>query len=621
MNLSLRHFKGLDPEKDTNEIQELKDRRITLIFDEAHYAEGTERTKNIINYLNPENIIYLTATPYTDSLSKQFGKDFEKDFEGSVFKFSIQEELEEFETHPADYNYTPVRLSLVGIQNSVALQSNSRSEELWSEDAVEKFKQELDKRNCRTFIYFCSRKEQAKAVSRSFKSFGLNCKNIADKDLSSTEFEDIKKKVIDAKKNDEFFGVIACKRGGTGVTWKGLDAVVFYNAPNSAIDFIQKSYRCANPSDEGEPVKEKAYVFCLNTESALNIYATINRNEAKLRNVDEKENFEKFKQVISLEGEFADKLFTDIVNIICKKFSYNLFELPAIDFSGFLDSKIKNKIESANAKLKDRKSNKETSKKNKNTKTSNDVEKTEDQEEKDKEEIENNIKRNVFEKYVAMFEVVDYIIKKHPSCLREKFNILEIEKYPGWLQHKVENVFTLEQWRALIESSSSSPEIIENYIKNIRKTEQKSEEEFAEELKRLFPDVLHEEKTTVRSQEMQAMQKKQLQEISDQMFPGTEIQYAHTIPFKEIKDTDVVYAFENALLLPEDIHKFWDDGYIVFKILENNYLEIHITSKGKLQGNRLDGYNTSTSEIPVTTNQKKWLLLAQEKYGNRLLED
>ena len=292
-----------------------ENKNCTLIFDEAHFGEQTDRTQEIIKAINPSRKLYLTATPYTCSLAKQFPEE-------NQFNYSIQDEFEDYFKDPENFvkenNYTPVSVSLSILQSN-ELYENTKGIEVWPKAAWQEFKKELDSKNYKTFMYFVQNKKQADEVKKAFEKFdelkGHVCQlSGTENERGSEEFdeentrryyEDVKtatEKCYEAKQKNEYFCIIACKRGGTGVTFKGLDCVAFYNAPNSAIDFIQKSYRCANPDEN----KTKATVYCFNKESALSVYLRTNQLEAARKGRDPKDNFEDFRRFFQLEGDFKD---------------------------------------------------------------------------------------------------------------------------------------------------------------------------------------------------------------------------------------------------------------------------------------------------------------------------
>ena len=370
------------------------------------------------------------------------------------FNYSIQDEFEDYFKDPEAFvnenKYTPVSVKLSILQSN-ELYESTKGIEVWTKAAWQEFKKELDSKSYKTFIYFVQNKKQADEVKKSFEKFDELKGHIYQ--LSGTEnekdseefveestrryYEDVKaatERCYEAKQKNEYFCIIACKRGGTGVTFKGLDCVVFYNAPNSAIDFIQKSYRCANPS-EG---KANATVYCFNKESALSVYLRTNQLEASRKGKDPKDNFEDFRRFFQLEGDFKDYDFGALIQELGKSFSWRLFDVSGIDLSLFDESgfSITNKATESKKDKKESKKKEESNKKDSQNNTKDNSE---------KEEKENESKRKaIFEAFVRMFTEVEYAQEVF------NFDIQKTETYPEIVWSKIGIGFKKDQWENLI---------------------------------------------------------------------------------------------------------------------------------------------------------------------------
>lgn len=598
---------------DSEKVKKLKEeyRGCTLIFDEAHFGEQTDRTQGIIRDINPSRKLYLTATPYTCSLVKQFSKE-------NQFSYSIQDEFEDYFKDPENFvkenNYTPVSVNLSILQSN-ELYENTKGIEVWTKVAWQEFKKELDSKNYKTFIYFVQNKKQADEVKKSFEKFDElknhiyqlsgteNEKDSDEFDEESTRryYEDVKtatERCYEAKQKNEYFCIIACKRGGTGVTFKGLDCVVFYNAPNSAIDFIQKSYRCANPDEN----KTKATVYCFNKESALSVYLRTNQLEASRKGKDPKDNFEDFKRFFQLEGDFKDYDFGTLIQELGKSFSWQLFDVSGINLSLFDESgfSVTTKTTKDSSK-KDKKELKEKGESNKKGSQNNTSE---------KEEKENESKRKaIFEAFVRMFTEVEYVQEVF------NFDIQKTETYSEIVWSKIEIRFTKDQWENLI---SNNGKAVEKYLENQntefakrkentkekeRKFREKTKEELKAKYKEAFTKTVKEVET--RSSGLQVELKKLSFEKNGIIF-GKKLEgceYAHITPFSDVKCTDVSFDFENGLILPHRIHHCWDIGDLDFDVLENNYLKIVVLK----ETDDTEGQNGRISDRPISEGQKYYL--------------
>lgn len=589
-----------------------ENKNCTLIFDEAHFGEQTDRTQEIIRDINPSRKLYLTATPYTCSLVKQFSKE-------NQFNYSIQDEFEDYFKDPENFvkenNYTPVSVSLSILQSN-ELYENTRGIEVWTKAAWQEFKKELDSKNYKTFIYFVQSKKQADEVKKSFEKFDElkghihqlsgteNERGSEEFDEESTRryYEDVKtatERCYEAKQKDEYFCIIACRRGGTGVTFKGLDCVVFYNAPNSAIDFIQKSYRCANPDEN----KTKATVYCFNKESALSVYLRTNQLEAARKGRDPKDNFEDFKRFFQLEGDFKDYDFGALIQELGKSFSWRLFDVSGIDLSLFDESGF-----SITTKAKDSKKDKKESKKKESSNKKDSQNNAKDTSEK--EEKENESKRKaIFEAFVRMFTEVEYVQEVF------NFDIQKTETYPEVVWSKIEIRFTKDQWENLI---SNNGKAVEKYLENQstefarrrentkekeRKFREKTKEDLKAKYKEAFTKTVKEVETrdSGLQAELRSLSVEKNGIIFGKKLEGCE--YAHITPFSDVKCTDVSFDFENGLILPHRIHHCWDIGDLDFEILENNYLKIVVLR----ETDDTEGQNGRISDRPISEGQKYYL--------------
>lgn len=589
-----------------------ENKNCTLIFDEAHFGEQTDRTQEIINQINPTRKLYLTATPYTCSLVKQFSKE-------NQFNYSIQDEFEDYFKDPENFvkenKYIPVSVKLSILQSN-ELYESTKGIEVWTKAAWQEFKSELDSKNYKTFIYFVQNKKQADEVKKSFEKFDElkghiyqlsgteNEKGSEEFDEESTRryYEDVKtatERCYEAKQKNEYFCIITCKRGGTGVTFKGLDCVAFYNAPNSAIDFIQKSYRCANPF-EG---KANATVYCFNKESALSVYLRTNQLEASRKGKDPKDNFEDFRRFFQLEGDFKDYDFGALIQELGKSFSWRLFDVSGIDLSLFDESgfSITNKTTESKKDKKESKKKEDSNKKDSQNNTKDNSE---------KEEKENESKRKaIFEAFVRMFTEVEYAQEVF------NFDIQKTETYPEIVWSKIGIRFKKDQWENLI---SNNGKAVEKYLENqnteftkrkenTKEKERKFREKTKEELKAKYKDAFTKtiKEVETRDSGLQAELKRLSFEKNGIIFGKTlkGCEYAHITPFSEVKCTDVSFDFENGLILPQRLHNCWDAGYLDFEILEDNRLKVVVLEVV----DDTEGQNGRVSDRPISEGQKYYL--------------
>lgn len=594
-----------------------------LIFDEAHFGERTCKTQEIIQELNPSKILYLTATPYTDSLITSFAK--ENGLEGdNQFSYSIQDEFEDYFKDKVNFvkenKYIPVSVSLSILQYSELCEEKP----IWTILAWNRFKNELDSKGYKTFMYFVKNRKEADSVRKAFEKFPelrghvhqlsgteneKDSENFDEK-LTRSYFEDVnkaKEEIYQAHQKGEYFAVIACKRGGTGVTWKGLDCICFYNAPDSAIDFIQKGYRCASPEDN----KTQATVYCFNKESALNVYLKVNEKEAIRKGKDPSENLEEFKKFFKLEGEFTNYDFGTLIQELGKRFSWRLFDVSGIDLDLFKDdgsfvlNSSKNTKKSTNNQNKDLDSNKRETKERNQAKSKKEDDKSE-------ENLETK-KQAIFTIFVKMYTELEFLQFVH------NFDVLKTNTYKDWVWEKVSKKFTKDQWENLLSNNGRAiAKMIENQVKeqeeyNLRKkiNVEKERAKKKEDLKEKYEDSFT--KTVKEVESRKTGLQKDLKDLSltyNGLIYGkyeVDSEYAHITPYSDVKCTDDSFDFENGILIPSFLHHCWDRGDIDFEIVENDYLKIKVINKTDATDGIRD-LGISLSNKALSAGQKSFFL-------------
>ena len=554
-----------------------------LVFDEAHFGERTENTQEIIKELNPSKRLYLTATPYTDSLMKKFKNIIGAD-DSNTFSYSIQDEFEDYFKDPEGFvkenGYTPVEMKL-NILESDEIYENEDGEVYWTSEAVKLFKKELDRKSYKTFMYFTKDKAEATNVKKIFKNhfpeLTTICQLSGDED-DQEEVESAKKKILEAKAQEKYAMVIACKRGGTGVTWKGLDCVCFYDAPNSAIDFIQKSYRCATPNKD----KTSATIYCFNKISALKIYYKVNKLEAIKKGISEKENFEKFQKYFKLEGDFTELNFNILLAELCKKVDYTFADFDGIDIFDWND-----KSSSKEGKDSKKTSNKEKDGNGNSTNVKEEQNKKINKSEEKEDRKEEFAKKNFWEKFSQLKKVLKFYKENYQSKDWD-FDFTKPETYNEMVWLKIEQSFSKDQWIRFLENNNSLFKVIESKenekVSNQKETVEKviikntNSDDKKKELMKKYPDAVTKtvKEVSTRNTGLQAdLKKENMNKYGICFGVHTEYaEYAHITPFCDVKCTEDVYDFNNGICIPHSLHHCWDSKVVELVPDEEGYLKV-----------------------------------------------
>lgn len=587
-------------------FEELANGYDCVIIDEAHYYEQTVQTKELLSKLKKVNNInfeiYLTATPYTGSLIDSFGKE-------NTYKFSYQEEMEAFDDYLKGlkkeyaFDYTPVKMTICS-PNIDYVGTNENGVECWSKVSIEKLFEDFDRKGISTFLYFVPSTKHASKIIKAFREFDIDICTLTGEDKKDYEdIEAVQEKCLEAKAENRRLMIIACKRGGTGVTWKGLDAVLFYNAPNSAIDFVQKASRCMTP-EEG---KKEAYIYCINKETVLSIIYKFNYIEASYRGKDPKENFEKFKKCVNFEIDDFDKTidYSVLEVAIGKKLSYLTFD--------FGDVKIETTAHKSSTK-----NTKDDSKKKKDSPEKNpkDEEKPNDEDSKDSTSSEKTDKqlqdeeaarRTFYDNFIETYKILIGAFK----CTDEE--LLDDKTYDEneWIEdiYLAPLYISREDFKDLIRRNGNALRVsVEEKIEKVSINKPTPEEIYEN-----YGGVTEALKTKESWERVAQGELKKLSFKFNGIFFGKNLtddkEYAHILDFAKVKNIpEIAFDFENGIILPIDLHRCIDRGDIKIKLLKDGRIQLVKVNKD------LDAHwhFETVSEQPLSEGQIKYLKMSDK---------
>ena len=244
-----------------------------LCFDESHFAEQTERSQLLVSQYHADKKLYISGTPYTNSLTKQFSAedryqytyvDLKRDYDAGKLPFKPvllnMYILDKFLSTDEDC-----------IEDWSALFADQTSTRCLVKRTIQFAKDHEDRNN----LIVCNRTRDAELIVRLINSNEFSECNVkamsAAGDASRTGSDDATK-FFDTNDSTTNF-IVTCDRLCTGSTIPPLQAVMFYCPTQSVIKFIQTSMRCCSPWANHE--KDSGDVVCFNKFGAFSIYATL----------------------------------------------------------------------------------------------------------------------------------------------------------------------------------------------------------------------------------------------------------------------------------------------------------------------------------------------------------
>ena len=271
----------------------------TLVYDECHLGSGTDRTKNVIERLDYDNRVYLSATPYRRHLKAEFHLDREVG-EKICYKYSLSDEKKDYVSGLIT-DYTPVQLQMHILDykshmesmidedsrdfNTFHSVSSAYFKKLFTDSAYEERAVEFLNRiiefsedhNIHNWLFYVPLNKVGNDLVRNFsKKFKdkITFLNVSGDYSSEAEESDAWTQDVRGLNNlyalrDNTIKIgITCNKCGTGATIPDLEAVAFLKDTSQAISFIQKSQRPRTPV-EGKSV---GYVLCFNSFEGLEAY-------------------------------------------------------------------------------------------------------------------------------------------------------------------------------------------------------------------------------------------------------------------------------------------------------------------------------------------------------------
>lgn len=258
----------------------------TLVLDEAHFAEQTERTQNILNsYKDIDKILYLTATPYTHSLKEKFPNT------DMIYTYSYKDEMEEVANGTFKGHYTPVKMNwfIPDLTSCIGSSEEEGSKE-WNQAfnninidvLISKLISCVKKRDKRNFVIFVDRCDHAYLLKERLKTISnVNAEVIVGNQvLNHVEGTSLSERAErwyhnhNTKNVNDFNFLISCGRLGTGSSVPSIEGVVFLRKVNQLITLEQYSARAITPSSDfyrNNGIKTECDIYLFNRYNELKV--------------------------------------------------------------------------------------------------------------------------------------------------------------------------------------------------------------------------------------------------------------------------------------------------------------------------------------------------------------
>lgn len=271
-----------------------------ICFDESHFAEQTERSQCLLSQYNVDKKLYISGTPYTTSLVKQFPAE-------NRYQYTYIDLVRDWKN--GVLSYKPVLLNMYILDKFISLNDEDCVED-WPALFKDTYKTKqlltrtikfaVEHKNQNNLIV-CNRTNDAETIVKLLNSSefsGYNVKAVSaagDSDqissLEATQF---------FESSDAINFIVTCDRLCTGATIPPLQSVLFYCPTQSAIKFIQTSMRCCTPWANHN--KDHGDVVCFNKFGAFSIYNTVANLEAqdKITTQTRQDDFDTLQKALPL---------------------------------------------------------------------------------------------------------------------------------------------------------------------------------------------------------------------------------------------------------------------------------------------------------------------------------
>ena len=328
-NLMLMERNG---DVETKLLSGLSKYKVTYILDEVHHFVGSENVQKYISLIrqcNNHYLVLLTGTAYTD-----FCRSFKEE---NIYRCTYEDTWNYKRAGLIDYCLPKLHLTipteLASILNKKKYdylklwKDNSKSKEaikiiLKSIKAIYKKKEELH-----NFLIVCNSQEECDELNSHLLKLDGCTSRVVYGGAKDTEGREWNSESVDnyLKENPSNYNfLLTCSKFCTGSTIRELQGVLFLCSTTSAIKFVQASFRCTSPYDDGRE-KTDAYIFCFEKYTAFEILPRIYNGTQLIPN---KKYLKRIKQDIDIK-------------ILDENFS--LKEISFSDVTRFEDNFVKNR--------------------------------------------------------------------------------------------------------------------------------------------------------------------------------------------------------------------------------------------------------------------------------------
>lgn len=328
-NLMLMERNG---EVETKLLSGLSKYKVTYILDEVHHFVGSETVQKYISLIRQcrnHYLIFLTGTAYTD-----FCRSFKEE---CIYRYTYEDTWKDKRAGLIDYCLPKLHLAIPTELASILSKKKYSYLKLWKDNAKAKEAIKIilksikavnkKKEDLHNLLIVCNNQEECDELNKHLSNWrGCTSKQVygGAKDDEGREWSSRSVNNYLKSNPNTYNFLLTCNKFCTGSTIRELQGVLFLCSTTSAIKFVQASFRCTSPYDDGRE-KTDAYIFCFEKYTAFEILPRIYNGTQLIPN---KKYLKRIKQDIDV------KILDE---------SLSLKEISFSDVTSFEDNFVKNR--------------------------------------------------------------------------------------------------------------------------------------------------------------------------------------------------------------------------------------------------------------------------------------
>lgn len=270
-----------NPQIERNLFDKLFKYKVNYIIDEAHHFVNSNTVQEYIRRINNIHLplIYLTGTAYTE-----FCRSFREEI---IYRCTYEDLWNYKRAGLIDYCISKMHILIPSEVASILETKKKDYLKLWEDhprakEAIRSILKAIggvgkDKNDLHNFLVVCNSQKECDELNKVLSKY-LGC---TSRVVYGEAKDDNGKKWDSTSANNHLKAnpttynfLLTCNKFCTGSTIRELQGVLFLCSTESAIKFVQASFRCASPYDDGRE-KTDAYIFCFEKYTALGILPRI----------------------------------------------------------------------------------------------------------------------------------------------------------------------------------------------------------------------------------------------------------------------------------------------------------------------------------------------------------